>query len=97
MYGNPEVTSGGNALKYYASVRIDVRIKEKLTDASVGTGIKVKAKIVKNKVLVARGARNLQPSLAATNMQLHINRSDVHNGVHQPLWNLQPCPAVNNM
>ncbi len=51
MYGNPEVTSGGNALKYYASVRIDVRKREQLK-ASGGEvyGNRVKCKVVKNKV-----------------------------------------------
>lgn len=34
MYGNPEVTAGGNALKYYSSVRIDVRRTEQLKDSS---------------------------------------------------------------
>ena len=51
MYGSPEVTSGGNALKYYASVRIDVRKKEalKLANGEI-YGNHVKVKIVKNKV-----------------------------------------------
>ena len=51
MYGSPEVTSGGNALKYYASVRIDVRKKEalKLANGEV-YGNHVKVKVVKNKV-----------------------------------------------
>ena len=50
-YGNPEVTAGGNALKYYSSVRIDVRRSEQLKDSS-GTilGYRTKAKVVKNKV-----------------------------------------------
>uniref|UniRef100_A0A7S1SZ95 RecA family profile 2 domain-containing protein n=1 Tax=Tetraselmis chuii TaxID=63592 RepID=A0A7S1SZ95_9CHLO len=50
IYGSPEVTSGGNALKYYASVRIDVRRKETLKDSGEEVGIKVKASIKKNKV-----------------------------------------------
>lgn len=51
MYGSPEVTSGGNALKYYASVRIDVRKKEalKLANGEI-YGNHVKVKVVKNKV-----------------------------------------------
>lgn len=49
FYGSPEVTSGGNALKFYASVRMDTRRKEILPDNS---GIRVKVKIVKNKVAV---------------------------------------------
>lgn len=51
MYGSPEVTSGGNALKYYASVRIDVRKKEALKLANGDIyGNHVKVKVVKNKV-----------------------------------------------
>ena len=51
MYGSPEVTSGGNALKYYASVRIDVRKKEplKLANGEI-YGNHVRVKVVKNKV-----------------------------------------------
>lgn len=47
MYGNPEVTAGGNALKFYSSVRIDVRKKEVHKD---GAGMTIRAKVVKNKV-----------------------------------------------
>jgi recombination protein RecA len=47
MYGNPEVTAGGNALKFYSSVRIDVRRREVLKD---NQGIMVRVKVVKNKV-----------------------------------------------
>ena len=50
MYGNPEVTPGGKALKFYASVRIDVRKSEALKNGSEVYGNKVKAKVVKNKV-----------------------------------------------
>ena len=49
-YGNPEVTSGGVALKYYASVRIDVRRGEPIKEGSVIIGNHTRAKIVKNKV-----------------------------------------------
>ena len=51
VYGNPEVTTGGRALKYYSSVRIDVRRVEGLKDASGSfIGNRTRAKIVKNKV-----------------------------------------------
>ena len=50
MYGNPEVTTGGRALKFYASVRIDVRKVETLKVGSEMVGNHVKAKVVKNKV-----------------------------------------------
>lgn len=50
VYGNPEVTTGGNAMKFYASLRIDVRRREILKDGSDIVGNRVRAKIVKNKV-----------------------------------------------
>ena len=50
IYGNPEVTPGGKALKFYASVRIDVRKGEQLKDSDGAVGNKTKAKIVKNKL-----------------------------------------------
>lgn len=50
MYGNPEVTTGGRALKFYSSVRLDVRRGEALKDGSEIIGHKVKIKVVKNKV-----------------------------------------------
>ena len=50
MFGNPEVTAGGKALKFYASVRIDVRKSDALKDGGVAYGNHTKAKIVKNKV-----------------------------------------------
>ena len=50
MYGNPETTSGGRALKFYASVRIDVRKTEQLKNGSEIYGNHVRCKIVKNKV-----------------------------------------------
>lgn len=50
MYGNPETTTGGKALKFYASVRIDIRKADALKDGADIIGNHVKAKIVKNKV-----------------------------------------------
>jgi recombination protein RecA len=50
MYGNPETTTGGRALKFYASVRIDVRKTEQLKNGNDIYGNHVKCKIVKNKV-----------------------------------------------
>jgi recombination protein RecA len=50
IYGNPETTTGGNALKFYASLRIDIRRKEVLKDGQEIVGNRVRAKIVKNKV-----------------------------------------------
>ena len=50
VYGNPEVTAGGNALKYYASVRLDVRRTETLKAGSEAIGAHTRVKVVKNKV-----------------------------------------------
>ncbi len=50
MYGNPEVTTGGRALKFYASVRIDIRKTEALKKGTEVYGNRVKCKVVKNKV-----------------------------------------------
>ena len=50
VYGNPEVTAGGNALKYYASVRLDVRRTETLKAGSEALGAHTRVKVVKNKV-----------------------------------------------
>lgn len=50
MYGNPEVTTGGRALKFYSSVRIDIRRVESLKNGSEVYGNRTRAKIVKNKV-----------------------------------------------
>ena len=50
MYGNPEVTTGGRALKFYSSVRIDVRRVEAIKESGEVIGNRTRAKIVKNKV-----------------------------------------------
>jgi recombination protein RecA len=50
IYGNPETTTGGNALKYYASVRIDIRRKDVIKDGQEIVGNRVRVKVVKNKV-----------------------------------------------
>ncbi len=50
MFGNPEITAGGKALKYYASVRIEIRRIQSLKEGTVASGIRVRTKIVKNKV-----------------------------------------------
>jgi recombination protein RecA len=50
MFGNPETTTGGNALKFYASVRMDVRRIEALKDGTSVIGNRTKVKVVKNKV-----------------------------------------------
>ena len=50
MYGNPEVTTGGRALKFYSSVRLDVRRIEAIKEAGAVVGNRTRAKVVKNKV-----------------------------------------------
>ena len=50
MFGNPETTTGGNALKFYASVRIDIRRAAQIKDGDNVIGNRTKVKIVKNKV-----------------------------------------------
>jgi recombination protein RecA len=50
MFGNPETTSGGNALKFYASVRLDVRRVGQIKDGETAIGSRTRVKVVKNKV-----------------------------------------------
>jgi recombination protein RecA len=50
MFGNPETTTGGNALKFYASVRLDIRRMSQIKDGEEAVGNRVKVKVVKNKV-----------------------------------------------
>ena len=50
VYGNPETTTGGNALKFYASVRIDIRRASVIKDGEEQLGTRTKVKVVKNKV-----------------------------------------------
>jgi recombination protein RecA len=50
MFGNPETTTGGNALKFYASVRLDIRKVSAIKEGEDVTGGRVKVKVVKNKI-----------------------------------------------
>ena len=50
VFGNPEVTTGGNALKFYCSVRLDIRRTAQIKDGDEAVGNRVKVKVVKNKV-----------------------------------------------
>lgn len=50
MFGNPETTTGGNALKFYASVRMDIRRVSQIKDGDVASGNRTRVKVVKNKV-----------------------------------------------
>ncbi|MDE6694299.1 MAG: DNA recombination/repair protein RecA, partial [Bacteroidales bacterium] len=50
MFGNPETTTGGNALKFYASVRLDIRRISQIKEGDNAVGNRVRVKVVKNKV-----------------------------------------------
>ncbi|TSA26357.1 MAG: recombinase RecA [Bacteroidetes bacterium] len=50
MFGNPETTTGGNALKFYASVRLDIRRQSQIKEGDEAVGNRVKVRVVKNKV-----------------------------------------------
>ena len=50
MFGNPEITTGGNALKFYASVRVDIRRIGQIKDGDNISGNRTKVKVVKNKI-----------------------------------------------
>jgi recombination protein RecA len=50
MFGNPETTTGGNALKFYASIRLDIRKISQIKDGDNPTGNRVRVKVVKNKI-----------------------------------------------
>jgi len=50
MFGNPETTTGGNALKFYSSVRVDIRRSSQIKDGDEVVGNRTKVKVVKNKV-----------------------------------------------
>ena len=65
MFGSPETTSGGRALKFYASVRLDVRRIETLKDGTEPVGSRTRIKVVKNKCL-AEGTRVFDPSTGVT-------------------------------
>jgi recombination protein RecA len=65
LFGSPETTTGGRALRFYASVRLDIRRIETLKDGSDAVGNRTRVKVVKNKCL-AEGTRVFDPSTGST-------------------------------
>ena len=59
VFGNPETTTGGRALKFYSSMRLDIRRVSGLKDREDNVGNRVRVKVVKNKVMPLSGRRNL--------------------------------------
>ena len=87
MYGNPEVTPGGKALKFYASVRLDVRKGEPIKESSAIIGNRTKIKVVKNKlappfktVEVDSGLSNPIPPFSATSARTLASISALKSG-----------------
>ena len=60
MFGNPETTPGGRALKFYASVRLDIRRVETIKTGTESVGNRVRVKVVKNKVVAAVPRRRVR-------------------------------------
>jgi recombination protein RecA len=79
MFGSPETTSGGKALKFYASIRLDIRRIETLKDGTDSVGNRTKVKVVKNKCL-AEGTRIFDPVTGLTHRieQVVDQRLPVH-------------------
>jgi recombination protein RecA len=67
MYGSPETTPGGRALKFYSSVRLDIRRVESIKDGAEITGNRTRVKVVKNKC-VAAGTRVFDPTTGYTHL-----------------------------
>jgi recombination protein RecA len=90
LFGSPETTSGGRALKFYASVRLDVRRIETLKDGTEAVGSRTRIKVVKNKCL-AEGTRVFDPSTGVTHrieeivdrrLPVHVVATDKNGVLH---------------
>jgi recombination protein RecA len=90
MFGSPETTSGGKALKFYASIRLDIRRIETLKDGTDAVGNRTRVKVVKNKCL-AEGTRIFDPVTGQTcrveeiveqQIPAHVIAADKNGGLH---------------
>ncbi|MCA1782316.1 MAG: hypothetical protein LC679_09145, partial [Intrasporangiaceae bacterium] len=81
VHNSPETTPGGRALKFYSSVRLDVRRIETLKDGTDAVGNRVRVKVVKNKC-VAAGTRIYDPTTGLT----HAIEDVVHGDVGGSVW-----------
>jgi recombination protein RecA len=90
MFGSPETTTGGKALKFYASIRLDIRRIETLKDGTDAVGNRTRVKVVKNKCL-AEGTRVFDPVTGQTHrieeiverqMPVHVVAADKSGALH---------------
>ncbi|MER6013537.1 intein-containing recombinase RecA [Streptomyces bluensis] len=95
MFGSPETTTGGRALKFYSSVRIDIRRIETLKDGTEAVGNRTRAKVVKNKCL-AEGTRIFDPITGLTHDIADIvdGRKEVHVAALDKKGHFQVRPVV---
>ncbi len=96
MFGSPETTTGGKALKFYASVRLDIRRIETLKDGTDMVGSRTRVKVVKNKCL-AEGTRVFDPTTGLTHRIEEIvdGRLPIHVVAADKTGSLQVHPVVS--
>ena len=96
MFGSPETTTGGKALKFYASVRLDIRRIETLKDGTDAVGNRTRVKVVKNKCL-AMGSRVFDPVTATTHRVEDIvaGRIPVHVAAVDKVGHVLSRPVVS--